>query len=277
MFDVVEKIGQSTVHHGKNSNRIYVMSLDKADVPDIVYKLDELAYKKGYSKIVAKIPLCDKKIFETNGYEIEAVIPSFFNGKKDGCFICKYFSQSRKADPFKTECENVLDIIDNKTEENSVLQLKEGFCCRQAIKKDIPTMIDVYKKVFKTYPFPIHDQNFILKTMEENVVYYGIWHYNKLVALASIEQYEKYSNAEMTDFAVRKEYRGNGLAQYLLVEMEKNFRESGMKTAYTIARAKSAGMNITFSKNGYHFAGTLINNTDISGQIESMNVWYKKI
>jgi hypothetical protein len=45
---------------------------------------------------------------------------------------------------------------------------------------------------------------------------------------------------------------------------------------FTIARARSTGMNVTFAKNGYSFAGTLINNTNISGRIESMNVWYKR-
>jgi hypothetical protein len=34
-------------------------------------------------------------------------------------------------------------------------------------------------------------------------------------------------------------------------------------------------MNVTFARCGYRFAGTLINNTQISGRIESMNVWYK--
>lgn len=33
---------------------------------------------------------------------------------------------------------------------------------------------------------------------------------------------------------------------------------------------------VTFARNGYTFSGTLLNNTDISGSIESMNVWYKK-
>jgi hypothetical protein len=28
---------------------------------------------------------------------------------------------------------------------------------------------------------------------------------------------------------------------------------------------------------GYLFAGTLTNNTNISGKIESMNVWYKSL
>jgi hypothetical protein len=36
-------------------------------------------------------------------------------------------------------------------------------------------------------------------------------------------------------------------------------------------------MNITFAKNGYEFCGTLTNNTDISGGLESMNVWFKPL
>jgi hypothetical protein len=48
-----------------------------------------------------------------------------------------------------------------------------------------------------------------------------------------------------------------------------------IKTTYTIARAMSAGMNVTFSKTGYRFDRRLKNDTNISGNIESMNVWYK--
>jgi hypothetical protein len=45
---------------------------------------------------------------------------------------------------------------------------------------------------------------------------------------------------------------------------------------YTIARAASHGMNTTFARQGYRFAGTLVNNTHIAGGIESMNVWYRR-
>ena len=51
----------------------------------------------------------------------------------------------------------------------------------------------------------------------------------------------------------------------------------GILTAYTIARSLSYGMNITFARQGYRFGGTLTNNTEISGAIESMNVWYRSL
>ncbi|MFW5803052.1 MAG: hypothetical protein ACOCWJ_03955 [Verrucomicrobiota bacterium] len=53
--------------------------------------------------------------------------------------------------------------------------------------------------------------------------------------------------------------------------------QRGLRTAYTIARALSPGMNITVARCGYTFAGTLTNNTNISGQIESMNIWHKSL
>ena len=84
-------------------------------------------------------------------------------------------------------------------------------------------------------------------------------------------------NAEMTDFATLPDYRGNNLSLNLLREMEAEMRLRKMKTLYTIARSHSAGMNITFSKLDYSYSGTLINNTDIAGKIESMNIWYKNL
>ncbi len=81
----------------------------------------------------------------------------------------------------------------------------------------------------------------------------------------------------MTDFATLPQYRKQGIAQKLLHEMERNIKEKDFRMSYTIARAMSPGINITFARCGYTYAGTLINNTNISGSIESMNVWYKKL
>jgi putative beta-lysine N-acetyltransferase len=148
---------------------------------------------------------------------------------------------------------------------------------KKMTKKDALIMAKLYESVFETYPFPIHDAQYLKKTMEENIHYYGIFHGDKLVALSSSETDPDYENSEMTDFATIPSYRGKSLALLLLLEMEDSMKNLGFKTLYTIARAKSYGMNATFAKAGYSFGGTLINNTNISGDIESMNVWYKNL
>ena len=81
----------------------------------------------------------------------------------------------------------------------------------------------------------------------------------------------------MTDFAVRIQNRGRGLAELLLAKMDMELRRRRYVLAFTIARATSFGMNITFAKRGYRHAGTLTNNTNISGGLESMNIWYKHL
>ena len=84
-------------------------------------------------------------------------------------------------------------------------------------------------------------------------------------------------NVEMTDFATLPEYRGRNLSYYLLQKMLWNMADEGIKTAYTIARSTSFGMNKTFARQGFDFGGTLVNNTLIGDTIESMNVWYKAL
>ena len=73
------------------------------------------------------------------------------------------------------------------------------------------------------------------------------------------------------------DWRGRGIAVRLLEQMEEEMVRMGMRTAYTIARALSYGMNKTFGKMGYTYSGTLTNNSNISGRIESMTVWHKKL
>ena len=99
----------------------------------------------------------------------------------------------------------------------------------------------------------------------------------RLTALASAEMDCSAGNVEMTDFATLAECRGKGLASILLAHMEKEMAKAGIDTAYTIARAHATGMNIVFARQGYAFAGTLPNNTQIKGDLESMNVWYKHL
>ena len=136
-------------------------------------------------------------------------------------------------------------------------------------------MSKLYQRVFPSYPFPIDNPNYIQESMETHIQYYAFESKGKLVALSSAEMDKKQQNVEMTDFATLPLWRGQGLAGELLKFMEQQMKAKGMLTAYTIARAVSAGMNITFAKQGYQYNGRLINNTQISGQIESMNVWSK--
>jgi putative beta-lysine N-acetyltransferase len=277
MTDQMATFGSSKIQHGKHSNRAYLMSLAPDDLPGIVDYLDRLAITRGYSKIFAKVPAAAKKTFVQSGYDSEAAIPDFFRGEEQVLFLGKYFSPERMREKNPEIVEQTLEVALEKPPLDGTPSLEPPLSCRQMRPEDASLMAELYRQVFATYPFPIHDESYLRQTMATNVIYFGIWEEDGLIALASAEIDRSGKNAEMTDFATRPDCRGRGLANYLLAQAEAAAEKLGIKTAYTIARAYSAGMNITFARNGYTFSGTLTHNTQISGKLESMNVWYKAL
>jgi putative beta-lysine N-acetyltransferase len=276
-IDQVETFGRCVLQHGPENDRIYLMKLAREDFPQILGHLNGLAVSNGYSKVFAKIPAYARERFEQNDYQLEASIPGFHNGKTDGLFMARYYHPDRLIDPDADRVLEVLEAAIEKAAPAPATKIYEAGDCRLALPDDCPQMAELYSEVFASYPFPVQDPDYLLETMTENVIYAGIWEDERLVALASAEVDKAGANAEMTDFATHPDFRGRGLANLLLSKLEKLMAEAVCKTCYTIARATSFGMNITFAQNGYSFAGTLIKNTQISGGLESMNVWYKRL
>lgn len=279
MFDKIEKIGNSIVQHGKQNDRIYLMKLDDNDAPQIINHLEELACNNNYSKFFAKVKKSQAELLYEHGFEKEAEIPDFYNGKENAVFASKFLIKSRKNIDFNTKqaIKTNIQTAEKKSNISSKKILDKSFDLKKLEHKDAYKLAELYKIVFATYPFPIHDPAYLIKTMNENIIYFGVYNGDNLAAASSCETDPKAQNVEMTDFATHPDYRGMGFGVILLKKMEDYMRKNNYLCTYTIARAMSPAMNITFAKLGYKFAGTLINNTNISGNIESMNVWYKSL
>jgi len=253
------------------------MKLAPGDSPQIIDKLDELAQENGYTKIFAKVPVSEKDNFRQRGYVDEAVIPLFFHGSEDVYFMAKYFSKNRVVDSNHEEISAILEACKERQKNAKHVELPDELSFGTCAESHAPEMSQLYQEVFESYPFPIFDPQYLKKTMQSHVIYFGIWHKGQLAALSSAEMDVEAQNAEMTDFATLPQYRGKSLAFYLLKHMEVEMKERKIKTAYTIARAYSWGMNLTFAGLNYNYGGTLLNNTNICGRLESMNVWYKTL
>ena len=283
MYDTIVKVSNSKIQHGVQSDRIYLMHLAKEDMPEILDVLNYMANMYGYTKIFAKVPDFFSKDFLENGYVLEATVPQFFNGEEDCFFMGKYISDERSVPVDQELNKKVLDNALLKSSLNSLGHIVDGdtlaseFSFKKAEHSDVSRMAELYSKVFDSYPFPIFDPEYIEETMNNNVIYFGIWKDDEIVALSSSEMCIEDGNVEMTDFAVHPEYRGYNFSRFLLVQMEKEMKKNKMKIAYTIARSGSYGMNNTFASCGYEFSGVLVRNTQIGGKIEDMNVWFKAL
>ncbi len=278
MPDTMEKLGRSLIQHGPDSDRIYLIKLDPADVATIVTQLEASAQRNDYGKIFCKVPVPAAETFIHAGYHEEARIPKFFDGRMDVAFMSRFRKSERaqvSGEQQKT-IEQTLAVAEKKRESQAVAT-ESAHQIRQLEQNDTPQLAALYRTVFPSYPFPIFDEAYLRETMTTHIRYFGAFEGDRLIAAASAETDPEARNAEMTDFATEPSHRGQGLAVTLLGAMEIDMKKAGFATLYTIARAVSVGMNVTFARCGYYFGGTLMNNTQISGGIESMNVWYKNL
>lgn len=300
--DTVERLGPALIQHGPLSDRIYVMKLAAADAPRVIPRVDALAADLGYGKIVAKCPGPAVTELVERGYHVEAEVPRFFGPDTSGAFVGKFLDPERAVEPRMERIREVLAAARTRpaseeggaaspggstvaasaggSEEVAVLTVAaegEALALREGRPADAEAIASCYREVFESYPFPIHDPEHIREAMRVGTRFFTVWDGDDLVAASSMEDGGAPGTLEMTDFATLPDYRGLGLARRLLVRMERAAAFGGTRTAYTIARALSFGMNITFGRCGYTYAGTLINNTQIADSIESMNVWYRHL
>ena len=141
--------------------------------------------------------------------------------------------------------------------------------------EDAEGLAHLYKQVFKVYPVPVSEPDYIKKSMGDGAIYMAAFKEGTIAGAVSAEVEPVYGNAEMTDCATLPDYRQYGLMQKLISALEDILRGRQIFCLYTIARARSYGMSAVFHKLGYAYRGRLANNCIISEGLEDMNVWVK--
>lgn len=272
--DIIRPLDDFKIHHGKVSNRVYLMGYLRKNNAKILANLDSLANYHNYSKIIIKANPEQQHFLKDYGYLMEATIPNYSNGEDDAIFMAKYLKTSRQHRSRSPEIEEVFQQLEDISP-NLPGAIDLAYEIIKISEEHVLAMVDLYKQVFETYPFDIFNPEYLVKTMVEGSRYFGAFHQGRLVGIANCRVALKDQAAEMTDFAVVEEHRGNQLARHLLKTMEIEMEQAGIKTLYTIARSISLPMNATFKRAGYNFGGTLTNNGHIAGSIESMNIWHK--
>jgi putative beta-lysine N-acetyltransferase len=278
MTDLITHIGHgSLIQHGKHNDRIYLMKVHPGDTENILNELNRLTREHNYGKLFCKIPQQLAPLFAADGFTVEAIIPNFYEQKEDAFFMAKYPKPERSEPVNKEQLDELQQLLSGTNGSRKAKGLPDGYSIRRLGAEDAGEIAAIYRQVFASYPFPIFEPAYIRETMADNVFYFGAAYRGKLVALSSSEIDFKGQNAEMTDFSTLPAHLGKGLSLCLLETMEQEMKKQQIKTLYTIARLNSVPMNKTFLHFDYWYAGTLIQNTNIAGQLESMNVYYKHL
>lgn len=279
MTDKVEKIGDSLVQHGKYNDRVYLMNLSQKDFPEIINNLENLADEKNYRKVIAKVPQWGWDKFQMNGYELEARIPKYFNGRSELRIYSKFFGENivrMSAIEKKVIKENIRIVKkhQNKISNNYAIP---GIKIRKIRKNEISDVSALYKEFYKTYPFPIYANEYLLDLINDGVLFAGAYKHDQLCAVMGCEVNQTFKNAEIMACAFNKISTGSNVLIGLFNFLSDKLIEKDTKTVYSIVRALDSNLNSSFRKMGLRYFGTLENNTNIHGQVESMNVWSKQL
>lgn len=224
-----------------------------------------------YKNIADNLNLINENTIYKEGY-----ITGFFEGETAN--ICSIFLK-----PLKCDLKSIIkeksnfQVVKNYVVNGISDSLAEKYSMRYAIESDAPQMADLYKTIFETYPTPMNNPEYIVECMRKNVHFTVIEHNNKIVSACSAEIMSEFKSAEISDCATLPEHRGNSLLSTQFICLEKLMKEMKIKTLFSYSRALSLGMNLVNKKLGYRYGGCLIKNSNICGNLENMNVWYKNI
>jgi putative beta-lysine N-acetyltransferase len=259
------------------NQRIQILDYQAREPGAMIRDLVAEAHRRGYGKIFLKAPVFDREELEDAGMVFEATIAGYFSGRP-AVVMSLYLNDDRMERPFESEQDDILETIASHPPNPSVPDLPDGYQMAVAEAYDVGELASLYRTVFDSYPFPITDPDYLLSTMNSHVVYRIVRDAEgDVVAAASAETCRRYHNAEMTDFATLPSQRGLGLAQHILAALEEDMAVCSIPNLYTVARARSVGMNRVFYNRGYSMTGTLVNNCHISGRFEDMHVWCRSI
>lgn len=259
-----------------DNSRMKIIKFDSISVSSIK-KLIHFASGERLGKIICNCEMENIKNFVKAGFCLEGRIDGYFKGRD--AFCMSYFVSSRRKICGDREKENTLlmkslDISNTFIYDSNNLK----YYIRDAAESDIKEMAELFSNVFFTYPSPVYDEGYLKQTMMKKKVLYKVAVYNeKIIGIASADMDKENLNAEITDCATYPKYRGKGILTNIIYFLESDLENMGFITLYSLSRATNAGVNFALSKHGYKYRGRLINNCDICGGFEDMNIWVKSL
>ncbi len=267
---------EATLFLDQYNQRLKVLDYNATNIENLVLAVRWLAEANNFDKIIFMASRRDWQRFLRYGFVLEAVLKYYLNGE-DAFIVSKFRSQERLTS--HNLMEEIL-LIEKVMEDERIsheLDTTPGYEFRLARRTDIPELINLYQEIFETYPSPLIHPSYLDIVFQKESLFAVSTKDGKIVSAASAELHPQQRAAELTDCATKHEARGKGLMSHILVLLEDEIARRGYICAYTMARSRSYGMNNVFYRLGYEFSGRLINNCDIYGAYEDMNIWVRDL
>ncbi|MFB5660320.1 putative beta-lysine N-acetyltransferase [Alteribacillus sp. HJP-4] len=255
-----------------------------------IYKLPQKNKLKDFINIlkeVSDIHKCDKVIFYVKKNEkewlpsfscsYEGRIEGFFNGE-DAFIYSLFFIPSRNDATVLVKEENhILELAKQRRVVIKHAPVPTGYKMRWAHADDVKQLAALYDTVFQSYPTPMNDPQFIREMMDCDVYFLVVEKGKEIVSACSADVQTEFQAAELSDCATKEEHRKKQLLSCQVAQLIPKVKQMDLKTIFSYSRSVSLGMNLVNAKHGFKYGGRMIQNSNIAGRLENMNIWYKRL
>ncbi|KHF39967.1 putative beta-lysine N-acetyltransferase [Halalkalibacter okhensis] len=248
----------------------------RGNIDAIIAEVNQMFKESEFTKVIFHAKPEHWKQLLAYGFELEAIFKGYNNGT-DQYTMAFYHTNDRRTSEDWIKENNILTDIYRKDREIKTKEIPNHYSFRRAMEHDAEKLALLYRTVFKVYPTPMHEPEYVKKVMKAGAIFYLVECKGKIVSAASADVNYTYNNAELTDCATLAEHRKFGLMKQLLIELEGELRKEQIFCAFSIARSLSFGMNLAFHQLNYEYTGRLRKNCYIYDKIEDMNVWVKDL
>ena len=265
-----------TIFLDQYNQRIKIVKYEATDFEAMIMKIRWIAETNGLDKVICMAPRADWQKFMRFGYVLEAVIKYYLNGA-DAYVMSKFRSQERLTSGSLMEETLLIEKIMHEQNDHQDKDLDPSMHIRMAKMGDVQSLISLYQEIFETYPSPLIHPGYFETIFQKDSIFALCEKDGQILAAASAELNPDCQAAELTDCATRKTARGLGIMSHILRYLEDELLKRKYICSYTMARARSYGMNNVFCRLNYEFLGRLVNNCDIYGAYEDMNIWVRDL
>lgn len=256
------------------SDRVWCEHPDVDNGEELGALLKDTADEHDRGRIVVMTDLEIADGLERAGFRVEAVIPTFYEGAQD-CAVMSFALDKERdqlADP--EDVARVEAIIDERGPSAFKPNTVSTEIAKLSDAANIATLID---DTFEQYPTPSGVASYVAKAIRAGTPFRMVKENGVLVACASADLTRSAMAAELTDCATLPTHRGKGFMKAILSDLMGDLRKMGYDTAFTLARARIAGVNIAFESLGFDLHGTMRSSCRIGQGIEDMNVWSRSL
>lgn len=287
-MDMIERVREegsirgTCIHFEPHNRRLKVYHISQLHVQKTINDLKKIGKEQKCDKLIFYANEANKRFFVQSNCYYEGRIGGFFSG--DDAYIFSIFLEpSRRREENHEEDNKVMNRVNQKYADGPNMNvqsyfLPQGYSMRAPEEKDAIYIAELYGSVFETYPTPIHEPEFVLEMIKNDHINLTVVEYEqRIISACSTEILPDFNSAEMADCATLPEHRGNGLLTSQFCHLIQIMHQKKIKTLFTYSRSRSLGMNLVNRKLGFTYGGRMIKNSNISGRLENMNIWYKNI